>query len=65
MSENIKTAEELLKELKEKVNIRDQMGGTLYWNILNDKACTLANECLEAGINRQEIEELLGKGNFR
>ncbi len=57
--------EMLLNELKEKANLRDQMGGALYFNILNDECCQIANKCLTAGCDKVEIEAILGKGNFR
>jgi hypothetical protein len=59
------TPEIMLNQLKEKVALRDKMGGALYWNILNDKCCEIANKCLEAGCKRSEIEIILGQGTFR
>ena len=54
----------LLKELKKKVELRDSMGGALYWNIVNDQCCELANKCLEAGVENSVIAGILGKGTF-
>ena len=43
-----KTIEDGEKNLKEAYNLRDQMGGALYWNILND-------DCKEIS---QKLEDL-------
>ena len=58
------TKEELFEKLKKRVSMRNQMGGALYWNILNDECCQIANNCLAAGLNRSEIESILGDGTF-
>lgn len=57
--------EELLKELQKAVDIRDSMGGALYWNICNDDCCELAGICLSRGCNRLDLEKILGAGTFR
>lgn len=57
--------EEALEQLKKSVEIRNQMGGALYWNILNDECCEMANKCLALGIDRSKISFLLGEGNYR
>jgi hypothetical protein len=58
------TAEQALEELRQKVNLRNQMGGALYYNILNDECCQLANSCAKLGCDRKEIERILGAGTF-
>ena len=57
--------EETFEKLKKTVDIRNQMCGNLYWNILNDKCCKIANKCLELGMERSEISPLLGEGNYK
>lgn len=59
------TVEEGMQKLKDSVSIRNQMGGALYFNILNDDCCRIASKVLEIGGNREEIANLLGKENFR
>lgn len=56
--------EKLLNELKSKVKIRNQMSGALYYNMLNDECCQLANKCLSLGCNREQVSEILGHGTF-
>ncbi len=56
--------ETFLNELKGKVEIRDKMGGALYYNILNDECCQLANKCLSLGCDKNQISEMLGHGSF-
>lgn len=54
----------LLEELNKKVKLRDSMGGALYWNVMNDECCKLANKCRDTGIEHTTIAEILGKGTF-
>jgi len=61
----ITTKEDLMNELRDQVKLRDQMGGSLYWNIMNDECCSLATKCANLGCDRAEIGNILGKGNFR
>lgn len=56
--------EQALEELRQKVNIRNQMGGALYYNILNDECCQLANKCVSLGCDRAEVEKILGPETF-
>lgn len=58
------TKESALKDLKEKVSLRDQMCGALYYNILNDECCQLADRCIQLGCNGDEVESILGEGTF-
>lgn len=62
---NFSTVEDGLKQLEKAVEIRDQMGGAMHWNILNDDCCTIANELVRLGANRQELGDIIGQGNFR
>jgi hypothetical protein len=62
---NKTSKEEALEQLKKTVNTRDKMCGVMYWNILNDECCEIANRCLELGIDRNAIVSLLGEGNYR
>lgn len=64
MSNDI-SQDELLEKLRGKVSLRDQMGGSLYWNILNDECCQIANECLANKCERASIEGILGKGTSK
>ncbi len=57
-----KTLEELTEELKSHVVIRDKMCGAMYWNILNDECCKMANKCVAMGGDRNEISQILGEG---
>jgi hypothetical protein len=49
---DFKTIEQGEKNLKEAYSLRDQMGGALYWNILND-------DCREIS---QKLEDLKRNG---
>jgi hypothetical protein len=58
----LESLDELMAELKEHVSLRNQMGGALYWNIINDECCQIANKCQALGGDRQEISKILGPG---
>jgi hypothetical protein len=58
------TADQALDKLRQKVSLRDQMSGDLYYNILNGECCELANKCLKLGCDTTEIESILGQGTF-
>ena len=54
----LETKEELLSELKERIRVRNQMNGALYWNIVNDECMEMAKKCLGLGADRQEIGKI-------
>lgn len=53
------TKEQGLEKLKETVAIRNQMGGALYWNIVNDKCLKIANKLSYMGVSNAELREIL------
>lgn len=57
------TIEQGIERLKEAVNIRDGMGGAMYWNILNDDCCELASQLRRRGADREVLHNILGKEN--
>jgi len=61
---SISAPEQALEELRERVQLRDKMGGNLYWNVLNDECCQLANKCLRLGCDTETIDSILGSGTF-
>lgn len=65
MSNDFTTIEEGLEKLKKKVNIRDQMGGVMYWNICNDECCEISNKLLAMGCDRAKIEEIYPDGYLK
>jgi hypothetical protein len=65
LDKNFNTVEEGLEKLKKSVKIRNQMGGAMYWNILNDECCEIGNRLLSMGGKYVEIGSLIGEGNFR
>ena len=53
------TKEQGLEKLKETVSIRNQMGGALYWNIVNDDCLEIADKLFDMGVTSSEIREIL------
>lgn len=49
----------LLEELKRIVNLRNKMGGSLYWNVLNDDAREIASRLCSLGISAEIIDSIL------
>ena len=55
----------LLDALKRAVAIRDQMGGAMYYNILNEEACKIAGRLLTLKhATRDELGKILGEGTY-
>lgn len=59
------TYEEGVAQLKDAVAIRDQMGGAMYWSILNEDCCEIANAIRAKYGRKEEIGQLLGEGNYK
>ena len=58
----LETKEELMVELKNHLKLRNQMGGVLYWNVVNDECMEIVKKCLSLGADRQEIGKILNGG---
>ncbi len=54
----------LIKALKDRVSMRNKMCGNLWYNILNDECCQIANRCLELGADKSELDLILGQDTF-
>lgn len=55
LSDKFETVEEGIQKLKEGVALRNQMGGALYWNILNDDCEKIARKLWMMGADYGEI----------
>ena len=64
MNSQFETIEDGIEKLKAGVSIRNQMGGAMYFNILNDDCCKIANKLLRMGADRKTLGEILGDNNF-
>lgn len=53
------TAEEGLEKLKGVVSLRNQMGGALYWNIMNDDCLAMAAKLMEMGVEQDELVKII------
>lgn len=65
MEDNKKDFEEEYEKLRKKVELRDEMGGALYWNVLNEECCHLANEISAKGGDKKTISKILGEGTHQ
>lgn len=55
------TKEQGIKELKERVRLRNQMGGAMYYSILNDDCIEMAHKLEAMGAPHSELVEILNK----
>lgn len=53
------TVDEGLEKLKDAVKLRNQMGGALYWNILNDDCLAMAAKLMEMGVEQDELVKII------
>ena len=53
------TKEQGLEKLKEAVAMRNQMGGALYWNIVQDRCLEIADKLSDMGVTSTELREIL------
>jgi len=52
------TPEEGVSAYKKAVDIRNQMGGAMYWNMLNDECHMLYDVCRHIGVEEDIMREL-------
>lgn len=65
--ENLKTeetTEEGIERLKKSVETRNKMGGAMYWNIMNEDVCELANQLSKRGVDQTLLSSIIGPNNF-
>jgi len=55
--------EQGIERLKKTIEIRDNMGGSMYFNIMNDDCCQLASQLVRRGADRKQIHDLIGTQN--
>jgi hypothetical protein len=56
------TVDEGKEKLRKAIEIRDSMGGAMYYNICNDDCAELANKLVAAGADRKEVSAIIGSG---
>ena len=59
LSNKFDTIEEGMKKLKEGVDLRNSMGGALYWNILNDDCLEIASKLRCMGADVDKLQAML------
>jgi hypothetical protein len=59
INKDFETVEQGIEKLKEAVELRNKMGGALYYNILNDDCCDIANKLFEMGADKEEIQKIM------
>ncbi len=56
---DFETIEEGIEKLKKAVELRNQMGGALFFNVCEEDCLKLANELAEAGADRGTMWSIL------
>lgn len=56
---SFETKEQGLEKLKKGVEMRNRMGGSLFWNIVNDDCIEIANKLLYMGVESSELNTIL------
>jgi len=59
------TVEEGMDLLKKAVEVRNKMGGNMYWSMLNDEVCKIGSKTLKLGGDYEKIADIIGRENFR
>lgn len=59
LDDTFETVEEGIQKLKKSVAIRNQMGGALYWNILNVDCEKIARKLWMMGADYEEIRKIV------
>ena len=59
IDKKFETKEEGIEKLKHGVSLRNQMGGSLYWNVVNDDCIRIAGKLLCMGVDRSELQAIL------
>ena len=54
------TTDEGVEKLKKGVSIRNQMGGALYFSVLEDECLMLADRLTADGVDKKKIAEIGG-----
>ena len=59
LDKDFTTKEDGLNKLKDAVALRNQMGGALYYNILNDDCLEIADKLISMGADKSQLSALL------
>lgn len=59
LDKDFQDVESGMEKLREAVSLRNQMGGDLYWNILNDDCNEIADKLVGIGANPKEVWSIL------
>lgn len=54
------TGEELVDAFKKTVELRNQMGGAMYWGMINEECHMLYDACRHKGVDESIMSELFG-----
>ena len=59
IDKSFETIEQGLEKLKDGVEIRNKMGGAMFWNIVNEDCIEMADKLFSMGVEKAELNSIL------
>ena len=64
MDDSFTTIEKGIEELKRAVDLRNSMGGEMYYNMLNEDVLRIADKLIGMGADRSKLEGIMGTWQY-
>lgn len=64
MDDSFTTVEKGIEELERAVNIRNSMGGAMYYNMLNEDVLRIADKLINMGADKPQLESIMGTWQY-
>lgn len=64
MDDSFTTIEKGIEELKRAVDLRNSMGGAMYYNILNEDVLRIADKLIGMGAEKSQLESIMGTWQY-
>lgn len=64
MDDSFITIEKGIEELKRAVDLRNSMGGAMYYNMLNEDVLRIADKLIDMGADKPKLEGIMGTWQY-
>ena len=64
MDDSFTTIEKGIEELKRAVDLRNSMGGAMYYNMLNEDVLRIADKLIGMGADKSQLEDIMGTWQY-
>ena len=64
MDDSFTTIEKGIEELKRAVDLRNSMGGAMYYNMLNEDVLRIADKLISMGAEKSQLESIMGTWQY-